>query len=361
MFKLSQVRQALQSLTIDSLFVTNQHNVSYLTDFVGLAPDEREGFFFISRKDAFLLTFPTYFGLYENGGDGFITLNITHEKRLSDHLAEIICNGKITSVGIEKENLTIAEFNSLSNKLTAKLNETEGIIEKLRMIKDEKELQKIKKAARITDLAFEFIKTKIRSGITERELALELEFFLKKRAGDIAFSPIVAFDANAAIPHYLPNSKEQITNNNLILLDFGAKVEGYCSDMTRVLFYGTPNNYCTKVYQTVLKSQELALNSLKADIPGELSDKIAREYIRSQNFPDYPHGLGHGVGLAIHEAPRLKLGSREILKENMVVTVEPGIYLPGSCGVRIEDLVILKRDGIEILSKSPKLLKELII
>lgn len=371
MSKLTKVRQALHTLSIDALFITDQLNVSYLTDFIGLAPNEREGFFFITRKDAFLLTFPTYFGLYEKGGNGFITLNITQTKKLSDHLTEIINNGKIQTVGFEKENLTVAEFASLRNKfqpladrpLAEKVSfiETEGIIEKLRLLKDEKELHSIRKAAQITDSAFDFIKTKIKKGATEKDLALELEFFLKKNAGNIAFSPIVAFDGNAAIPHYLPNNRQQLTNNNLILLDFGARVNGYCSDMTRVIFYGTPNNNYAKVYRTVLKAQQLALENLKTNISAELPDKIARKYIKSQNFPDYPHGLGHGVGLAIHEAPRLKIGSREILKENMVVTVEPGIYLPGECGIRIEDLVVLKRDGIEILSKSPKLFKELII
>ncbi|MBI3379250.1 aminopeptidase P family protein [Candidatus Gottesmanbacteria bacterium] len=358
MNNLNKIREDIKSFNIDSIFITNQQNVSYLTGFVGLAPSEREGFLFITLQKAYLLTFPTYFGLYEKGGDGFITVNITQTKRLSDHLAEILGIDGVHSIGVEKENLTVAELNSLKAKLKAKFVETEGIVEKQRLIKNKIEIQNIKKAAEITDLAFEFIKTKIIKGITEKNLALELEFFLKKTAGDIAFSPIVAFDENAAIPHYLPTNNHQLTTNNLILLDFGARVNGYCSDMTRVVFLGKANEHQVKIYETVLQAQRLALESVKNGILAKLPDKIAREYIKSHGLPDYPHGLGHGVGLAIHERPRLRIGSDEQLLENMVVTVEPGIYLPGDCGVRIEDLVVLRKDGIEILSKSSK---ELII
>lgn len=356
-----RVRQSLKEIKLSAIFITNQKNVSYLTGFTGLEPHEREGFLFITLTNAYLLTFPTYFGLYEKGGNGFVTLNITQNKNLSDHLSEIIENEKIKNVGFEKENLTVAELVSLKGKLKTQFEETSNIVENLRLIKTPEEISKIKKAAAITDQAFGFIQTKIKKGVTEKELAFELEFFLKKKAGEIAFSPIVAFNANAAVPHYLPNNRQQITDNSLILLDFGAKVNGYCADMTRVIFWGTPKDDWVKIYETVLEAQKLALNSLKSGIKTSEPDKIARHYILSLGYADYPHGLGHGVGLSIHEAPRLKKDSTEILKENMVVTVEPGIYIPGECGVRIEDLVVLRKEGIEVLSKSLKLLKESII
>lgn len=359
--RINKVKNFLINQGIDALFITGQENVSFLTGFTGLSPHEREGYLFITPKSASLLTFPTYFGLYEKGGSGFTTLCITQTKRLSDHLGEIIAREKIKTAGFEKDNLTVAELESLKSKLRINWTETTGIIEKFRIIKDGQELQFIKKAAEITDLAFDFIKSKIALEVSEKELALELEFFLKKNADDIAFSPIVAFNANAAIPHYLPTTNHQLSTNNLILLDFGAKVAGYCADMTRVIFFGKPQNAWVKIYETVLDAQKLALDALKPNIAASLPDKIARDYIKSQGFPDYPHGLGHGVGLAIHEAPRLRIDSKETLVENMTVTVEPGIYIPGRCGVRIEDLVVLRKDGIEILSKSPKLLKELII
>lgn len=359
--RINEVRNELINQKLDALFITNQQNVSYLTGFVGLAPNEREGFLFISPENAYLLTFPTYFGLYEKGGKEFITLNITQNKKLSDHITEILKNENIHTVGFEKENLTVSELDSLKNKLNISFAGSEGIVEKLRIIKNEDELKNIHKAAKITDLAFDFIKTKIYRGVSEKELALELEFFLKKNAGDTAFSPIVAFNENAAIPHYLPDNRQQITDNSLILLDYGAKFNGYCADMTRVVFFGQPKSHWLTIYNTVLQAQKLALDNIEINIAAGLPDKIARDFIKSEGFPEYPHGLGHGVGLAIHEAPRLRIDSKDILRENMVVTVEPGIYIPGNCGVRIEDLVVLKKEGVEILSKSPKLLKELII
>ncbi len=359
--RINKIRDSIFNQKLDALFITNQHNITYLTNFSGLAPNEREGFFFLTSQNSYLLTFPTYFGLYEKGGDGFSTLNITQTKKISDHISEIIQKENLKTVGFEKENLTVAELESLQNKLNIKLISTEGIVEKFRLVKDDNEISAIKIAAKVTDMAFDFIKTKVKKSVSEKELALDLEFFLKKNADDIAFSPIVAFNENAAIPHYLPDNRKQLTDNSLILLDFGAKVNGYCADMTRVVFFGKPKNHWLTIYNTVLQAQKLALEKLRANVAANSIDKIARDYITSKGFPQYPHGLGHGVGLAIHEAPRLRIDSKDILKENMAVTVEPGIYLPGDCGVRIEDLVLLKDRGIEILSKSPKLLKDSII
>ncbi|MCL5797538.1 MAG: Xaa-Pro peptidase family protein [Patescibacteria group bacterium] len=355
--RLDRLRRILIVEKLGALFVTDQANVTYLTGFAGLSPHEREGFLFVTKKDAYLLTFPTYFGLYKKGSDSFKTVNITPVHRLTDYLNEITQGQKIKHVGVEKENLTLSEMESLKAKTEFEFRETAGLVEKLREIKDEEEIGYISQAAAITDDAFEFIKTKIRKGATEHGLALELEFFIKKKADDIAFSPIVAFDENAAIPHYLPN-KKQITNNNLILLDFGAKIHGYCSDMTRVVFWGSPkNDKIVTIFQTVLSAQEAAMSHLRIGKTGHEIDIIAKEIIKNAGFPEYLHGLGHGVGLNIHEAPRLKKDSPDIMTKNMVVTVEPGIYIEGFAGTRIEDLVVLKEDGIEILSKSDKTLQ----
>lgn len=356
--RLERIRKKLSQNHLEALFISNQHNVTYVTGFAGLSPHEREGFLLVTGKNAYLLTFPTYFGLYKHGGDGFKALCITAEKRLTDHLNMIFAEEKIQTLGIEKENLTLAEYASLKSKLSVSFMETEGFVEAFRMIKDENEIMKIRKAAEVTDRAFIAIQKEILEGISERTLALSLEYFIKKNAHDIAFPPIVAFGKNAAIPHYLPSNDQRLTISSLILLDFGAKVDGYCSDMTRVVFLGTPNEKEVKIYKTVLEAQKRALAILKDGIEANEADRLARSYIASCGFPEYPHSLGHGVGLAIHEAPRLKAGNTQILKEGMVVTVEPGIYLEGSCGVRIEDLVVLRKDGIEILSKSSK---ELII
>ena len=352
--RIEKVRQIIKNQNLDALFVTDQYNVTYLTQFATLASEAREGFLFITSINAFLLTFPTYFGLYKDGGFGFNVLNITINKRLHHHLNEIITREKIKIIGVEKESLTLAEFESLTKKLKVKFHQTEGVVEKLRLIKSEQEISLIRKAAKVGDKAFEFIRKIIKVGVSEKTLAVELEYFIKKRAGNIAFSPIVAFNQNAAIPHYLPSRTCYLKPNSLILLDFGAKVNGYCSDMTRVIFFGKPTSNQVKAYHAVLETQQTALKKLKAGIKCAAADKLAKKFLTDKGYLEFPHGLGHGVGLAVHEAPRLKTDSRETLDCNMVVTVEPGIYFPKDYGIRIEDLVVLKKDGVEVLTKAPK-------
>lgn len=352
--RITQVRQYFPKYDIDALFVTNQQNVSYLTSFVGLSPNEREGFFFVTRLHAYLLTFPTYFEMYKNSPAYFTSLNITIERRLKDHLNKIIKKDNVKKIGFEKANITIAELESLKKGTKNDFVATENIVENQRIVKDEKEIEYIRSSARITDQAYEYIKTQIKSSVTEKEIALKLEYFIKSHADDVAFTPIVAFNQNSAIPHYIPSNSQKLIANSLILLDFGSKVKGYCSDMTRVIFFGKPKDEWIKVYNATLKAQNLAINALTAGKKGSEIDLVARNYILNNNYPAYQHGLGHGVGLAIHENPKLKINSDDTLKENMIVTIEPGIYIPGNCGVRIEDLILIKKDGIEILSHAPK-------
>lgn len=175
------IKKIIKRLNIDALFITNQQNVSYLTGFTGLASDEREGFFLITRNHAYFFVFPTYLGLFEKGGNGFTVLCLTHDKRLTDHLKEIVKKEKIRSIGIEEKSVTLFEFAELITKVKTKWRKTKGIVEGLRIIKDETELGYIRKAAKITDNAFDFIKGKIKKDISEKNLALELEFFLKKK------------------------------------------------------------------------------------------------------------------------------------------------------------------------------------
>lgn len=352
--RIKKIQALLKVNDCESLFISNQNNVTYLTGFNGLSAGEREGFLFITPVSAYLLTFPTYYGMYKYGGDNFKTLCITSAKRLHQHLSEIVKRENLATAGFEKENVTVAELESLTQKISLIFKPTSGIVEKFREIKEAEEIKYVKKAAGLTDDTFKIILTKIKTGVSEKELAFEIEFFIKKNGGELAFPPIVAFDKNAAVPHYLPSSVPRLSSGNLILLDFGARIDNYCSDMTRVVFLGTPSVTYEKMYRTTLEAQELALTSLKIGSVASGPDNLAQEYITSKGFPKYPHGLGHGVGLAIHENPRLRFDSPEILKENMVVTAEPGIYLEDIGGVRIEDLVLLKKSGPEILSKSPK-------
>lgn len=357
--RLHRVRQSIRKKALDALFISDQYNVSYLTGCRGLSPHERESFLLITPTNAYLLTFPTYFDLFSRSDTDYLTLNITQEKRLRHHLSEIMKNEHLKTIGFEKDNLTVSELEQLKAHVPAAWQPAEQIVESLRLVKDSPELSAIGRAAAVTDAVFTILLESIHAGMTEKELAVELEYQIKKRADDVAFPPIVAFNQHAAIPHYLPTNDQRLMANDIILLDFGAKTDGYCSDMTRVIFLGKPKDEHRKIYKTVLEAQKRALEYLN-DRKGGVSplsaeaDRIARDYILSQGYPEYQHGLGHGVGLAIHEAPRLRKGGTDVLKPGMAVTVEPGVYLSGICGVRIEDLVVLTDNGIEVLSKSTK-------
>lgn len=365
MSRLDSVRKSIQEKKLDALFVSDQNNVAYLTGCRGLSPHERESFLFISANSTTLLTFPTYFDLFNKKNAEYITLNITREKRLRDHLNDVITKEHVKTIGFEQENLTVSEYEQLKERVPAQWQTTSGVVESFRLIKDVSETDAIRHAATVTDEVFSYLLSHIREGMTEKEIAVELEYQIKKRTDDVAFSPIVAFNEHAAIPHYLPTNDKRLATSDLLLLDFGAKADGYCSDMTRVIFFGKPKEEYIKAYDTVLEAQKRAVAYLsdvfqrhayakKGTAASGETDRIAREYITSHGYPGYEHGLGHGVGLAIHEAPRLRHAGTDELQPGMVVTVEPGIYVPGVCGVRIEDLVVLTENGIDIVSKSSK-------
>lgn len=224
-----------------------------------------------------------------------------------------------------------------------------------RMVKDETELQKLTQAEAIGDAAFTHILDYIKPGVTEAEIALELEFFMKRQgASKLSFDTIVASGPNSSMPH------AQVTNRKIqcgdfVTMDFGCVYQGYCSDMTRTIAVGTPSDDMKKIYQIVLDANLRAMEGIRAGVKCNDIDALARDYITSKGYGEYfGHGLGHGVGLDIHEEPRFSPKCDVVAKENMVITDEPGIYLPGQFGVRIEDLIVVKQDGYERLSHSEK-------
>jgi Xaa-Pro aminopeptidase len=247
----------------------------------------------------------------------------------------------------------VAEYNKFSKLMT--LIPSKNLIEKKRQIKKPEEIANIKLAVKLTDECFKFITKRIRPGITESRLALEIEGFIRARGGELAFTPIVAFNEHSSQPHYLTRSYNPLRSGSLILLDFGARVNGYCADMTRVIFIGKPRPEWVVTYKAVLKAQEKAMDLLREGVRnGATLDVAAKEVIAEENLPPYAHSLGHNVGLDIHEGPRLSDKKSETLLPGMVFSVEPGCYREGQYGIRIEDLVRLTSTGIEILSKSPK-------
>lgn len=344
---------------IEALFITNPTNIQYLTGFIGASPEEREAFVLVTKTGNVFFTHALYRQEAKTLKSPTLEVaEVSRENPISKRLAAITKKLRIKRLGFEKDNLTVAELGTLQRRLTrVKLIPTKGRVESSRALKRKDEITHIRAAATLTDKCFAAIVPKLVPGVKENDIAWKIEMFFRSKGEDVAFSPIVAFEANSSMPHYKPVGEgATLAREAIVLLDFGARVGGYCADMTRVVFVGTPPDEWVRAYQTVLAAQTKALDYLATETKrsGSMADRLAKKVVKKAGFPPYSHGLGHGVGLAIHEAPRLSLKKDEKLKSGMVISVEPGIYEEGSYGMRLEDLVLLKNEGIEILSRSSK-------
>jgi Xaa-Pro aminopeptidase len=266
----------------------------------------------------------------------------------------------VKRLGFESSDLTFAAYQRLTEALSQiqegpQLVPTEGLVESLRAVKEEEELRLISKAIELNDAAFEQVSQSLRPRMTEKEVAWELERYIRENGGEsIAFELIVASGPNSALPHARP-SERRLRAGEPIIIDMGAKVEGYCSDMTRTICLGEPDETFKRIYDIVLGAQLTAIATLEAGMSGEQADRLARTVIEEAGYGEsFGHGLGHGLGLNVHEPPRLGKDSTDTLAEGMVTTIEPGIYLPGWGGVRIEDVVVLEEGKAKVLSKASK-------
>ncbi len=219
-------------------------------------------------------------------------------------------------------------------------------------------LSSTKKACKITDLAFAHILKRIKLSTTEKELAREINKFIRSHGAKLAFPTIVAFDKNSSEIHHKPTNKK-LSKNQFIMFDFGAKFNGYCSDMSRTVFFGKATKEQKKIYNTVLTAQKMAIDKIKPNCKTYEIDKIAREYIYKKGFNPIPHSLGHGVGKKVHEDPKISPASADVLKNEDIFTIEPGIYIKNYGGVRIEDMLVLTAKSPKLLTTSPKHLIEL--
>ncbi|GAA5532518.1 aminopeptidase YpdF [Deinococcus aluminii] len=257
-------------------------------------------------------------------------------------------------VGFEAEHLTVAGLEALREHWDAALVPTRGLVEGVRLVKSPQEVQAIREAQAVADRVFEEVRPMIRAGVRELDVALALELGLRRAGAEVGFDVIVASGPRGAMPHGVA-SERVIEDGDLVTIDFGARVNGYHSDMTRTVAVGTPSEELRRVYNAVLEAEEAAVAAVRPGAKtGEL-DALARGILEQHGLAEaFAHSLGHGVGLNIHEGPSLRKGSEDVLEPGMVVTVEPGAYLPGVGGVRIEDLVLVTEDGHEVLSRAPK-------
>ncbi|WP_309118771.1 Xaa-Pro peptidase family protein [Paenibacillus sp.] len=347
--RLKKLRAAMEGEGLEALLVTNPVNRRYLSGFTGSA-----GYVVVTASSALLFTDFRYVTQASEQASGFDI--VEHGTSPLSSVGDALRAAGIARLGFEQQHVSYGAYMSYGRDLGGiELTPTDGMVEKLRRIKDEAELAVIRKAVAIADAGFEFMLKTLRPGMREIDAALELESFMKKQgAKGPSFDTIIASGERSALPHGVAGERV-IGTNEFVKMDFGALYEGYCSDMTRTVMIGTPTPKHREIYDIVLEAQMTALAGIKPGITGREGDALARNVIAARGYGDnFGHGTGHAVGMDIHESPRLSKTEEAKLEPGMVVTVEPGIYLPGFGGVRIEDIVVVTENGCEILTKSTK-------
>ncbi|MDH2330447.1 M24 family metallopeptidase [Paenibacillus polymyxa] len=347
--RLARLRSEFPALGIDALLITHGPNRRYMTGFTGSA-----GIALVTQEEAFLVT---DFRYMMQATDQAVEYSvIRHEAQIFQTVADLTSKLGVHRLGLESRHVSLQQSGQLQAVLgSLEYVQTEDVIERLRDVKDEEEIHTISEAARITDAAFTEVLNYIQPGVTERRIAAELEYQLRlagAESGGFAF--IVASGERSALPHGLASDKE-IGQNEFVTMDFGANVRGYLSDITRTVFVGQPSERHEKLYAIVLEANMKTIAGLRPGLSGREGDSLGRDVIASYGYGEqFGHGLGHGFGLEIHEQVRLSRESKSVLVPGHVITVEPGIYIPGFGGVRIEDDVLITNDGVKVLTSSPK-------
>ena len=335
---------------VDGLLLTSRYSRHY-----GAEYDIAEGVAIVTKKGCRYFTDNRYTEAAQNGIKGFEVIDVMTERGYVGCLNKAIAEFGVKTLGYEESYLTAQEFFTYEQKLNARLVAMNDKINGFRAVKEEWELDLMRKAQAIADKAFTEILTRIRVGMTELELQAELIYCLYKNGGmGLSFDPIVVSGPNTSLPHGVAGERV-IQEGDFITMDFGVLYHGYCSDMTRTVAVGYATDEMKKVYDTVLQAQLAGIAASKAGVPGCEIDAAARKVIADAGYGEYfGHGYGHSLGLEVHESPSPNARNQEGIPENAVCSAEPGIYLPGKFGVRIEDVTIFKADGCENITFSPK-------
>jgi Xaa-Pro aminopeptidase len=349
---------------VQAKLITDKSNITYLSNFTGSS-----GFMLLTRSRKYLFTDFRYIERAKNSiKKGIEIVDTTrmwrNKKDLSTNWQKILNKHKIKNLGVEESNLTVSKYKfykRISGKV--KLSDISGSIEETREIKTAEEIKLMKKSQQINEKVFkeinkivhEHLKSRSRKAIQEIDLAWKIkELGNEFGAEDVSFDPIVGFGKNSSIVHHDPG-KTKLKKGEIILVDMGMKYQGYCSDMTRMIFTGKPSKKIIEVYNIVLSAQLEAIKHIKAGTTGFKADALARDIINKAGYGEfYGHAGGHGVGLDIHETPSLSQNFKGKLKANSIITIEPGIYLPGKFGIRIEDMLLVQKNGNKNLTKIPK-------
>ncbi|MFZ3580441.1 M24 family metallopeptidase [Virgibacillus sp. DJP39] len=353
MGKIEKLRAALSSNELDAIIVTNPYNRRYITGFTGTA-----GVAIISKNDTLFLTDFRYTEQANEQATEFTI--VEHKKSIVEEISNQLDKLDVSRVGFEKDHMTFATYEIYNKTIQKDLIPVSGLVEKIRLIKNNEEITILKAAAKIADDAFEHIKGFIKPGVKEIDVSNELEFFMRKQgATSSSFDIIVASGYRSALPHGVATNK-RIESGELVTLDFGALYKGYCSDTTRTVAVGEISDELKDIYNTVLTAQLKGVEGIKPGITGVEADAITRDYIKEKGYGKYfGHSTGHGIGLEVHEGPGLSVKSEMKLEPGMVVTVEPGIYIQNVGGCRIEDDILVTETGYERLTHASKELIQL--
>lgn len=357
--RLSRLRELLAQRDLDALLVAGPENRRYLSGFTARDEllTETSGWLLVTHQEAFLLTDFRYQEWAAQEAVGFEVR--IYKESMGAVLAELLAAGRIHRVGFESAYISYRTYQRLVETVAqsgwqAEWLPQEGLVEELREVKTPEEVAAIRKALRLTEKVFLEVAGMLTPGLTERQVAWEIERRLKEQGSEgLAFPPIVAAGANSARPHHQPTDYA-LAPGEPIIIDMGARLEGYCADLTRTVILGEPTARFREIYFVVRRAQVRAESALKAGMNSLDADALAREVIAEAAYGEaFGHSLGHGVGLAVHEAPSLSpyKDRATVLKAGSVVTVEPGIYLPGWGGVRLEDMVLVQEEGAEVLTR----------
>jgi Xaa-Pro aminopeptidase len=345
--RIRKLRQVMQEAGLDAMFITRPENQRYLSGFTG-----GEAALVITAQSKLLLTDFRYYEQVAEEAPDYALIKL--EKSMPLALKQVFVEHGIKNVGFESTHLSYAQYRELKRPGTH-WHALKDTVENIRMIKDAGELAAIKRAIAISDAACEHIRQILKPGITEKEVAWELESYMRSHGAEAMAFPIIAGSGpNGAKPHAVLQDRK-LQAGEAIVMDFGARVDGYHSDVTRTLCIGKPSRELQNIYDIVLRAQLEAERSGRAGMQGREVDAIARKVISAAGHADhFGHGLGHGVGLAIHEGPGVGPRSTNKLEPGMVCTIEPGVYLPGVSGVRIEDMVLVEEEGFQVLTHARK-------
>jgi Xaa-Pro aminopeptidase len=343
--RIRKLLRLLEQEKIDALLITKDVNISYLTSFVS-----RESWTLISPKQNFFITDFRYYNEAKEKLKEFSIVKINGS--IFDCVAKLAKKIGIKRLGFESKNLSFAEYKKINKEIISaiKFIPTFDLIESLRQIKTEDEIAKIRQAIKINIQGFKYLEEVIKPGISERDIAIEFENFIKKNGADLAFETIVAAGSNSAYPH-AQVSRRKLKKNESVLIDSGVVFQGYRSDLTRIFFLGRIPLYFSRLYQQVQAAQEIAIKKIAAGVRICDIDKCARNFLSSKKLGRFfGHSLGHGIGMETHENPSISSKNKTRLSSGMIFTVEPAIYLHGKFGIRIEDIVLVRDSDCEVLS-----------